>query len=326
MQTVDLLNADVRCSAIVWTSENEHRVKNPEKHICGVVDESVPFPLLRAVFRTAPASEEITGIWNRSMKNGAENGECGMYVSSYREKSYVSRPESKTIQRREVVKDVVFDAFNAFSTSIVGAKRFVRRWNATNSINLSSIVAETAATALIDTMPIDLATIRLYYANRYSILFGAFNLVFEKLDMSTATVGERVAKCIFADVLAKRIHKRPRSYGWYVVKQYFMPIWGLRNWLWKTTIAKKYAPGGVGFLEDRDAAAMFVDLDAVEMPFELPSDCMVYDELDDEFDRILGKRDRERASDDPVTTLPRKRHVGRLCDPLASSVMRSIEF
>ena len=113
--------------------------------------------------------------------------------------------------------------------------------------------------------------------------------------MSTATVGERVAKCIFDDVLAKRIHKRPRSYGWYVVKQYFMPIWRLRNWLWKTTIAKKYAPGGVGFLQDRDGAEMFVDLGATEILYELPSDGMVYDELDAEFDRILGKRDRERG-------------------------------
>ena len=157
------------------------------------------------------------------------------------------------------------DPFDAFYTSIVGGSRGVHDWDPADAINLSSIVNQTQATALIDKMGVDLAKIRLYYAKRYSVLLGAFNLVFKKLDMSTATVGERVAKCIFDDVLAKRIHKRPRSYGWYVVKQYFMPIWRLRNWLWKTTIAKKYAPGGVGFLQDRDDAEMFIDLGANEI-------------------------------------------------------------
>ena len=219
-----------------------------------------------------------------------------MYTRAYREEHYLCTHRFKSIKKREFApQGVDMDPFDAFYTSIVGGSRGVHDWDPADAINLSSIVNQTQATALVDKMGVDLAKIRLYYAKRYSVLLGAFNLVFKKLDMSTATVGERVAKCIFDDVLAKRIHKRPRSYGWYVVKQYFMPIWRLRNWLWKTTIAKKYAPGGVGFLQDRDGAEMFVDLGATEILYELPSDGMVYDELDAEFDRILGKRDRERG-------------------------------
>ena len=303
MQMVDLLHADVPCSGIVWTKKDDPRVKNPEPRICGVVDENVPFPLLRAVLRTAPGSTELTDIWNRLMKYGDGNEDCGLYVLSHREHACLSYPCPSEIYLDEARMGPVYEAFDAVSTSVIGKKCMFPHLITPETLDLSSIVTHTDATELVKKLNVNLAKVRLYYANRYSILFGGFNLIFEKLDMSTATVGERVAKCIFADVLAKRIHKRSRSYGWYVLKHYFMPIWRLRNWLWKTTVAKKYAPGSVGFLEDRHAAAMFVDEDAAL--------AVEYDEIDAEFDRIFRKRARERASDDPATDHDAKRSPRR---------------
>ena len=61
-------HADVRCAGIVWTSEMDYDVES--LRICGVVDENVPFPLLRAIFRTTPCSKEMTMIWRMLMKDG----------------------------------------------------------------------------------------------------------------------------------------------------------------------------------------------------------------------------------------------------------------
>ena len=94
-------HADVRCAGIVWTSEMDYDVES--LRICGVVDENVPLPLLRAIFRTTPCSKEMTMIWRMLMKDGddAPNDTSVMYTRAYREEHYLCTHRFKSIKKRE---------------------------------------------------------------------------------------------------------------------------------------------------------------------------------------------------------------------------------
>lgn len=304
----DLFVEDVQCNSVLWFPERK-RDRNGKllddeirPRIVGVVDAPVPYPLLRVVFRAFPGSELIKAAWDAVMPPPVEKDEWGF------KKRLVSPifETERQYSRAAAIPDIrlvgeEWKPFWAFALEVRNGVPAEHRLTASllqpHEPNLAKIVVDTDLTNN-ERKRYDVARWRLYTARHYAKLFGAYAMAFKRLDVREATFSEMMAKAIFDDVVAKRIHHRPRSYGWYVIKRYWLPVWALRNWLWKTSVARKYAPGAPGYLEDLKNCDEFVDdglmINIADDAFE----AVEYDPLDCEFDKILGKRPYAESSED----------------------------
>lgn len=306
----DLFVEDVQCNSVLWFPEQK-RGRDGEflddgicPRIVGVVDIPVPYPLLRAILRAFPGSELVAAVWDDVMPPPIQEDEW-MYSSK---NTYCPLFEGE----RQCKRDAMLPKTNIIRDELKIFWEFaleIRNWDPEDrpdilsyflerpKPNLANIVLDTDLTNQARTR-YDVAAWRLHMARHYAKLFGAYAMEFQRLDMRLATHSERIAKAIFDDVVAKRIHNRPRSYGWYVIKRYWLPIWTLRNWLWKTSVARKYAPGAPGYLEDLQNCDEFVD-DGLTIDIDYDAfDQVEYDPIDHEFETILGKRDCVKTSEE----------------------------
>jgi hypothetical protein len=309
----DLFVQDVQCNSVLWFAEQK-RGRDGElldegirPRIIGVVDVPVPYPLLRVVFRAFPGSQLIDAVWDEVMPPPVEENE-----RRFSTKNPLFRPLFRTDPRSKRAAAIpktnfMGEQLNEFWKFALAARnRESEEYGLTPCLldppepNLANIVVDTDLTNNARKL-YNVASWRLHMAKHYSKLFGAYAMAFKRLDMREATISETMANAIFDDVVAKRIHRRPRSYGWYVIKRYWLPVWALRNWLWKTSVARNYAPGAPGYLEDLKNCDEFVDdgltIDIDDDAFDAV-DAVGYDPIDCEFDKILGKRPHAESSDD----------------------------
>ena len=309
----DLFVEDVQCNSVLWFAEPKRgrggefldRVTRPR--IVSVVDVSVPYPLLRAVFRAFPGSELVASVWDDVMPPPVEKDDW-----LYSAENTLVNPRfeaERQSKRAAAIPDTRFvgeegTKFWAFALEVRIGESAEHRLTASlrqpHEPNLAKIVVDTDLTNHARKR-YDVAKWRLCMARHYSKLFGAYAMAFQLMDMREATLSERMAKAIFDDVVAKRVHRRPRSYGWYVIKRYWLPVWTLRNWLWKVSVARKYAPGASGYLQDleevQDCYEFVCDDDGMTIVADDGDEGMVdadpiLTQLDCEFDRIIGKRRR----------------------------------
>lgn len=301
----DLFVEDVQCSSVLWFADRKCAGGGFRPKIVGVVDVAVPFPLLRAVFKAFPGPTATQTVWDAVMPPVVEddNSKHNCISDPSFERELKSKRDAIIPKHRLVGKES--KRFTEFavevSHGVPSQYHLLSILRDRPKPNLAKIVVDTDVTNGARKR-YDVAAWRLQMAKHYSKLFGAYTMVFQGLDLRNATLSERMAKSIFDDAVAKRIHRRPRSYGWYVLKRYWLPVWTLRNWLWKVVVARKYAPGAPGYLQDLEDLQQngyeFVDDGIMTIVVDDDDDAMLgadqmFTQLDWEFRKILGKRERE---------------------------------
>lgn len=337
----DVYLEDVLIDAALLTSDRDGF--DPKKY--GTVRVVVPYPLLRVIFRTAPASHRLYNAWKllmgpthdgidfsleRALKETNEDRDCvfGMPVPGEVEFGPPSQPrwgereafrefsdgvltpalcaKRRNAWIRKYVSSLPDSEFKEWFNGIIPGERM--------RLDLSQIVAESNSHTKEFEEQYDVASWRLAIARRYARLFGAYEMIVEELDLETATASERMQRALFRDIRSNTRFVQPRgrygrSYGWYVLRKYWMCAFGAFNWLWKAALRRKYAPSV--FLAD--PANYDLPIIGDDVPISDNGDTLLMTLKDDVFEsqegamepagpeRVLGKHARS-PSPEPTST------------------------
>ena len=227
-----LFGDDVLCQGVLLKRIDRSRTRThyarggnyrdtPRLRISGVYSTTIPVPILRRLFAMRFSDYKYDQWADHLAHPDAFTINVPRLASNSEETEYFRFFDSLyTMWFRNVADDrTVFDVSKIFTETIPNttSERF------------------------------DVSAWRLHLARECGAFLGLLNhsCYAEKTPMSK----------LYADVMNNTLPPKTRSYGWYVIKRIWLPLWRLTNRWWASSVETKYAPQSIGFLEEMRSMA-----------------------------------------------------------------------